>query len=196
MNKIKKTFYRQIEMAVTVFSFLMFSSGASQAETHFDITTLGLTDSAHTRSSDGYQFNAAQQLNEAGQVTGYARRYSGEIDMGFSAWFYDGSTTAEIGLTGGVHAMSNGFQKNFTNQLNDAGQVVGRAIRYNGATEIGESIWFYNGATTSEIGLVGSGYINSGNGLQSNSVVKLNQAGLVLGKANRYDGAAYTGTTS
>ncbi len=37
---------------------------------------IGLTGSEHTRN-DGYQYSTSQQLNEAGQVSGYADRYNG-----------------------------------------------------------------------------------------------------------------------
>ncbi len=37
---------------------------------------IGLTGSEHTRN-DGYQANHSQQLNEAGQVSGYSHRYNG-----------------------------------------------------------------------------------------------------------------------
>ena len=43
--------------------------------------------------------------------------------------------------------------------LNEAGQAVGFSYRFNGgSTDLGRSAWFYNGATTIDIGLTGTEY--------------------------------------
>ena len=98
----------------------------------YDILNIGLTGSEHTRN-DGYQFVIANQLNEAGQVRGYSQRYNGgAVNLGLSAWLYDGTTTLNIGLTGSEYTRSDGFQYSVYQQLNEAGQVSGASARYNG----------------------------------------------------------------
>ncbi|MDP2028375.1 MAG: PEPxxWA-CTERM sorting domain-containing protein [Thiobacillus sp.] len=154
---------------------------------------IGLTGTGHTNSSTGYQYNYAMGINAAGNVVGHAYRYNGATAAGYSAWRYNGSTTQEIGLTGGVHTSSDGIQKNVAQTINAAGQVVGQTDRYNGATFNGKSAWLYNGTTTQEIGLTGTGHTRSSDGFQANSINVLNDAGQVAGYAQRYNGATATG---
>lgn len=166
------------------------------AITVYDITLVGLYDTGHIRSSDGYQANNVQFLNTTGQVAGYASRYNGSIYTGQSAWLYSGSTTQEIGFTGAGHTRSDGYQYNAVKSLNAAGQVAGVAARYNGSSAIGTSAWLYNGSTIQEIGLTGAGYANSSTGSYSNNANYLNASGQVAGVAARYNGSTDTGTSA
>ena len=173
--------------------------------TTYDITTTGLTDAEHTRSTDNYRNSHAQYLNEAGQAVGYAERYNGITYTGRSAWLYNGTTTLNIGLTDAGHTNSStGYQLNNTSRLNEAGQALGSASRFNGTTSVGQSAWLYNGMTTLNIGLTDSGHTNSNTGYQSNSAEFLNEAGQSLGHASRFNGDTnigrstwlYNGTTT
>ena len=175
-----------------------FGSGGGQSAWVYDGNTtieIGLTGGIHT-GSDGYQHNAASQVNESGKVTGTARRTDGTIDMGWSAWIYDGKTTIEIGLSGDVHTRSDGYQLNSfgLGGLNNAGQTVGYTHRYDGMADLGQSTWFYDGINTFEIGLSGGAHTRS-DGYQSNSTRELNEAGQVTGSAKRYDGLTQKGET-
>jgi len=153
---------------------------------------IGLTDAGHTDSSTGYQSNVADLLNEAGQVAGDARRFNGATDTGRSAWLYNGTTTEEIGLTGTEHTRDDGTQFNGPQYLNEAGQVLGAADRYSGATYNGRSAWLYNGTITEEIGLTDAGHTRD-DGYQHNYANYLNEAGQAVGGAKRFNGAAETG---
>ena len=76
--------------------------------------------------------------------------------MGYSAWFYDGATTIEIGLTGTEHTRNDGYKYSFSQASgpNEAGQVIGISDRYNGGSILlGHSAWLYDGTTTIDIGL-------------------------------------------
>jgi len=165
--------------------------------TTYDITTIGLTDAEHTRSTGNYRESHAQYLNEAGQALGYASRFNGITYTGRSAWLYDGMTTLNIGLTDAGHTNSStGYQGNEAMRLNEAGQALGTASRFNGATSTGSSAWLYNGTTTQEIGLTDAGHTNSSTGYQSNNADYLNEAGQVLGHASRFNGATSTGRSA
>lgn len=158
---------------------------------------IGLTDAEHTRYDD-YKNNSFQSLSSSGQVTGFAERYNGGGQLvGRSAWLYNGSSTVNIGLTDAEHTGYNDDKTSFVSSLNDAGQAMGTAWRYNGGgMQLGYSTWLYNGSSTVNIGLTGmehtrdDGYKNSGGAF-------LNASGQVIGGATRYNGgAAYLGATA
>lgn len=151
---------------------------------------IGLRDSGHTRS-DGYRFSDVNALNAAGQVTGYAERYSGSIQMGRSAWLYNGTDTLNIGLTDAEHTRNDGYQFNEvrSNALNAAGQTIGTASRFDGAFDRGRSAWLYNGATTVNIGPTGIEHTRN-DGYRSAGVYALGDNGHVVGVSQRFNGLA------
>lgn len=161
---------------------------------------IGLNDAVHTSSngSSHNQMNLVGALNAAGQVVGYAQRYSGTATRGQSAWLYDGSSTREIGLTDAGHTRDDGTQYNAVSvhmgagAFNAAGQAAGYASRYNGSTSTGQSAWFYDGSTTQEIGLIDAGHTRS-DGYQQNVAYRLSAAGQVVGLADRYNGSSSAG---
>ena len=173
-----------------LFLFLLFSN-TCQAEQVYDITLLGLSDSQHTRN-DGYQFNEAIELNSSGHVAGAAARYDGSIFLGRSVWFYDGENSFEIGLTDDEHTSNTGVQYNNFVTLNDAGQVAGFTPRYVGTRSNGSSAWLFNGEETVRIGLYDE--ISTRNdGFQQNLIEHMNQDGIVIGIASRFDGSLFMG---
>jgi hypothetical protein len=159
----------------------------------YDGTTtidIGLTGSEHTRN-DGSKYIFAGRLNEAGQVFGHSYRYNGGSEgLGLSAWFYDGATTIDIGLTGSEHTRSDGHKDSYARRLNDAGQVIGNSQRYNGGVQDwGRSAWLYDGASTIDIGLTGSEFTSS-SGFKHSDPTKLNESGQVTGSSSRYNGGS------
>ena len=126
-------------------------------------------------------------LNEAGQVVGSAVRYSGVgATQGQSAWLYNGASTVNVGLTGTEHTRNDGHRSSDAVFLNEAGQVAGVAERYSGGSSwLGQSVWFYNGSSTNNVGLTGAEYTRF-DGRQDNQLVALNAAGQVAGTAARY----------
>jgi hypothetical protein len=148
---------------------------------------IGLTGAEHTRN-DGYKFSTSSQLNQAGQVTGYSERYSGASFLGRSAWLYDGTNTSDIGLTGTEHTGNDGLKFSNIGQLNQAGQVTGNSARYSGSTELGYSVWLYDGTHTIDIGLTGAEHTRY-DGYKASSIQQLNEAGQVSGGSDRYFGS-------
>jgi hypothetical protein len=149
---------------------------------------IGLTGSEHTRNG-GYKDSRSYQLNEAGQVSGISLRYSGNTDLGRSAWLYNGTTTIPIGLTGAEHTSTNGYKYSDIFALNEAGQISGGSKRFIGSTELGESAWLYNGSTTIDIGLTGSEHTRN-DGFKSSDIYGMNEAGQVNGHSQRYNGGS------
>jgi hypothetical protein len=151
---------------------------------------IGLTGPEHTRS-DGFRFSDVccgpdQPLNDAGYVIGHSNRYEGGESLGDSAWLYNGTTTIELGLTGPEHTRSDGYKGSSAHAVNDAGQVIGSSLRYEGTSEMGLSAWFYDGARTIEIGLSGPEYTRS-DGFQEITPQYWSQSGQVVGTSYRYD---------
>ena len=150
---------------------------------------IGLTDAEHTRSSDEYRFSAGGGLNEAGQVTGIAQRFSSTgTDLGYSAWLYNGTSTANIGLTDTEHTRGDGYRYSRADHLNELGHAAGFATRNNSTgTPLGQDAWLYNGTSTVIIGLTGNEYTRN-DGYQYNIAEHLNETGQVAGLATRYNG--------
>jgi Protein of unknown function (DUF3466) len=151
------------------------------------ITTLiGLTGPEHTRN-DGYKSSFANRLNESGHVIGFSARYNGSsnfLGYGQSAWLYNGRATMDVGLTGHEHTRIDGFKNSFAEFINDAGQVIGYAERYNGGSkELGQSAWFYNGTRTIDIGLPDTRF----DGLKYSRAYVLTPTGQVLGSSWRFN---------
>jgi hypothetical protein len=164
----------------------------------YHIVTLGFDDTEHTRST-GFQSSSASELNESGNVIGSTARYNGgSIQLGQSAWFYDGSTTIIIGLTGPEHTRNDGAKFSQSSALNEAGQVVGYSYRYNGgSTQLGQSAWLYDGATTYDIGLNDSEFTrNDGYKYSAPSYDGINEAGQVVGSSTRYNGSTSFGSAA
>ena len=180
-------------------------------------TRISPTDSEHTRWFVGQRDSQAFDMNASGQVAGTAVRWpanSAAERIGETTWFYDGSNTINIGLTGGEHTRSSdnyrksGFaQVNFGQTpynspkqptLNDAGQVTGYSIRYDTAgSGGGQTAWLYDGTNTISIGLTDAEHTNPTNNDRSSMPVEINAAGVVAGNALRWDAAGtYTGQTA
>ena len=173
------------------------AASPAHAVTSYTITQLGLLDAGHTNGSTGEQYNHASFLNAAGQVAGDAQRYNESNYAGTSAWFFNGSSTQQIGLIDAGHTNSiTGRQFNFASFLNAAGQVAGDATRYNGSNYAGQSVWFFNGSSTRQIGMIDAGHTNSSTGEQNNFARSLNAAGQVVGYASRYNGSISAGTSA
>jgi hypothetical protein len=162
----------------------------------YSIAPIGLADVEHTRD-DGYQFSDVRELNESGQAYGLAKRYNGGgTELGESVWLYDGETTHQIGFIDPVHTRSDGFQRSWVSDFNEAGQVAGRTARYNGGSDLaGFSAWLSNGSSMVEIGLTDDEHASDG--WQQNWPSILNDAGTVIGTASRYpSGNTYLGRSA
>ena len=92
--------------------------------------SIGLEGAEHTRSN-GAQTSEFEQMNEGGHVRGYSLRYNGSSsNLGRSAWLYDGAATHNIGLSGSEYTRSDGYEYSRSEQMNQAGQVIGYSERF------------------------------------------------------------------
>lgn len=171
-----------------------FSSGFGSDAWLFDGTdsrAIPLPTSGNYVTSSGARFSTPRLLNESNQVAGSASRYSnagGEI--GQDTWFFDGSTTRVIGLSGSPYQAADGSTNSFPSHMNNLGHVTGVQLRRGITTQSGggNDVWFFDGSTTRQIGLTGGVYtgtssFNAGN--QQSSVFSMNGSGMVLGASNR-----------
>jgi hypothetical protein len=160
---------------------------------------VGLTDGAHT-TNNGHQVNRPESLNAAGDVYGFAKRFSGTSQEGYDAWFYSPTTgvSQRIGLTDSAHVSATGYANNVAADMNEVGQVVGNSDRYSGTTQVGTDAWIFSpsNGTTQLPGLTDSAHID-------NYAQHINAVGQVAGYADRADGGRDTwlfspssGTTS
>lgn len=176
-------------LCIAVIGWLTYYHSA-YAEPRYKLDTLGFYGPEHTRNN-GIKNSGAVELNEAGQVIGFSRRYNGgRRDLGRSAWLYDGSRTVNIGLTGTEHTSNEGINDSSVESLNDSGQVIGNSTRFNGGSEgRGLSAWLYDGSRTTKIGLTGAEHSRN-NGYKFNRVLELNEAGQVMGLTARFSGGS------
>jgi len=184
---------KKSHLLCALFSGMFTFSAGSQATlsiaSSYDIDILGFLDAEHTRD-DGYRYSEVVGFNEAGQAAGYSRRYDNitGASLGFSAWFYNGVTLMNIGLTEAEYTRNDGYRSSFASFLNEAGQVAGSSRRYDNITgaDLGRSAWLYNGTGTVNIGLTDAQHTRD-DGYRSSGTVFLNEAGQVAGVAGYYD---------
>ncbi len=136
----------------------------------------------------------------AGQAAGQSERFdSAGNALGDDAWFFNGAASRQIGLTGGVYSYQSNpgdvQQNSSIEYLNSAGEVAGDSTRYgNFGTDIGNDTWFFNGASTVQIGLTGNGYTyTDSNGVHQTSTIEgMNSSGSVVGFSDEYPGGFYS----
>jgi hypothetical protein len=149
---------------------------------------VGLIGAGYERGN-GYRYSHAQFLSNQGNVVGYSNRYSGSSELGFDTWFYNGSSTIQVGLTGFGYEQTNGYRASWVYSLNEQGQAAGRSVRYSGSSDLGYDAWLYNGSSTIQLGFTGAGYEHSGfsrEGYRDSNVLFLNEQGHVAGHSQRY----------
>jgi hypothetical protein len=169
----------------------------------YDGTTtlrLGFIDAEHTDSRNDGQLSIGRALNEVGNVAGESTRYTAEgAQHGLSAWLYADSSTLNIGLLDADHSAAvslpgapAGYRRSEIRTINEVGQVVGVAARY-ALGDVGQSAWFYDGATTMRIGIDGADYTGGIFGFVERTATEvsiLTDTGLIGGAAQVF---AWTG---
>ena len=129
-------------------------------------TTLGLTGGRYEYAASGgtYRYSNGTGMNEAGMVCGYSRRFSTVgADLGQDMWFFDGSISAAVNLTGGAYEYAkNGSTYRYAESyvLSEAGDMVGMSKRFTAAgADLGRDAWVHHrGGQTVAINPVGSGF--------------------------------------
>lgn len=147
---------------------------------------IGFTDAAHTRN-DGFRFSDPLAFNQAGQAVGNSNRYNVGSDFGQTAWFYDGATTLNVGLTDSGHTRNDGYRSSAAEFLSATGKTLGHATRYNGAAETGRSAWIHNGSSTIRLGLFDAEFTRGNDGFQFSDGGGINSAGRAVGFSTRYN---------
>ena len=141
----------------------------------------GLYDSRHS------DHNFISGMNELGQAAGTARYYPMPTGLNpvvsspppsQSTWFFNGSTTVQIGLLDADHTDRDGSRFSDIFSINNFG-VAGTSSRYTGVTRdpAGEadaytSAWLFDGITTKNISPAGSTFVR---------ITHFNEAGHVTG---------------
>lgn len=167
----------------------------------YSIQRIGLYGPDHTNPT-GEQRSEVLFLNSAGQVTGSSERYTGAYPdwNGRDAWVWNGTSSKQIGLTGGVYTGPQGHQFSEVRAQNAAGQVTGSSYRDIDADggAFGRDAWVWNGTTTTQIGLTGPDYINTTGSPYSEALFQ-NNVGQVAGYSSRGGGRdswVWNGTTT
>jgi hypothetical protein len=163
----------------------------------FTTRQIGLTGGVYTAST-GRQESEPWVLTPGGRVAGISRRYSStDTENGYDAWVFNGTTTRQVGLTGGVYTGTGGYQRTELRSLIDSVKAAGVSQRFSGAASTnGQNAWYWTGVSTRLIGL--SDALHTGaDGSQFSYVVQQNASGHVVGYSTRYgaDGAV-NGLTS
>jgi len=180
-------------------------AGGSQDAWIFNGTStqlIGLTGSLYgtPSSNQSSEYSAAVQLNDAGQVIGDTGRgtfFEGSSTLGYDSWYFNGTSTQQIGLTGGAYSYFNRvdggtYESSAPAYLNKSGQVMGTSARFDSdGNSLGRDAWFFNGSSTQQIGLYGGAdsYASPNGTLESSTPTQLNSSGQVLGYSDRYDSA-------
>jgi len=145
-----------------------------------DATQLGHlgTDAGGTTSS------TAWALNSSGQAIGYATKYNATgISQGQRATLWNaGTTTAvELSLLGSNGQNISPHTK--ANDINDAGAVVGHAVKYTSGINRGRRAVRWNSAgTATELGLLGT----NASGVSFSEAYDVNEAGIAVGTMDKY----------
>lgn len=140
-------------------------------------------------------------ISSTGTAWGTTNRFVSNVANGRDSWFFNGVSSVQIGLTGGVYTQNNGFQQTSITSANGANLIGGTATRYlNGTTTtIGQDAWLYNGNTTAQVqlGLTTGTYVSSAssNNTRSSTVSAVTANNMVFGTSNRYSQTQTTGTT-
>lgn len=169
------------------------------------LTQIGLIGGVYT-TSDSIQTSVPQFQTASNVVGGTSTRYSAAgTANGEDTWVWNGSSTQQVGLTGGVFLGSNGYQRSTLTAINEQGQATGHSDRIAGQSTVnGRSAWVARDGVTTALGLSGSAYVGSA-GYQYSSIWRQTESGFVLGTTSRiastssdrgFDAWLWDGTTT
>jgi hypothetical protein len=140
---------------------------------------------------DGRTDGQAYGINAAGTVVGSVTKYVGEVDWGQAAirWSAGATTPTELG---GLGTFPNRAGYSIARAINDAGVAVGTAVDWGAGTEgVDRAVrWDAGGTIATELGTLGKNLAGDGNA----NAYGINNAGVIVGNANRFEGNTYLGT--
>lgn len=152
-----------------------------------------LTGGVYT-GSGGYEVAFNSHQNESGQIAGVSQRIIGASDFnGQDTWIYNPvtQTTVQTGLSGGVHAGSQGYQISTTQFQNESGFASGFSQRFTGVnTQIGQDAWYFDPITQDTyqptLGIPNS--IRTSDNFAFSSITRLSDDGFALGYYSYFAG--------
>lgn len=116
-------------------------------------TLVGLTGGVYL-DSNGRQTNTPLMMNASGKVVGRTLRLT--ENQGFDTWYWDGTTTRQIGLAGGIYVRPDGFRSSFPEFISASGAVVGNSSATWSPVTTGQAAWYFDPATGVTTPLIGS----------------------------------------
>lgn len=153
-------------------------------------TPIGLYDAEHSNSS-GRRVSYPEQMNLAGDVIGMSWRYIGTADRGQSAWLYSHQTTTRLGYHDEAYTAPNGSKFTKAVDLNEAGDVTGYSRYYDGTAYLGQTGWFFDNATDTQLPLV---FSTRDDGLRFTDPKTVLDSGIVLGTFTLFEGMVDSGS--
>ncbi len=164
---------------------------------------IGLTGAGYSYTDAGaggqiYEESSIRRMNPSGQVLGWSNRYdSSGNSLGQDAWIYSGGGLQLIGLFGQGYSYSPSTggvsQYNSPTNINDSGEAIGATERFDsGGNRLGADSWFYDGSTTTQIGLIGPDYsytTSTGGTYRESQCFGFQNSGVVSGIVSRYSPA-------
>jgi Protein of unknown function (DUF3466) len=130
-------------------------------------------------------------INTAGTVAGYADKYSGGNFLGQRATRWSATTTSATEL-GNLGTDPNGVANSEALAINTSGTIVGYAEKYTSGTLMGQRAvrWSSTTITATELGNLGT----SSAGLAYDQALAINDAGTIVGTADKYVAGQFRGT--
>jgi hypothetical protein len=142
----------------------------------------------YTAGVAGYKGAGLIVVSDTPTAVGSANKYDASgVDMGIRAirWNGPGTTVVELGHLG---TNTSGFTESSIIAVNSAGTAVGRAAKYDssGANQGTSAVrWQGTDTVATELGSLGTTI----NGVTSSRAVAINNAGAIVGIAQKYDGS-------
>lgn len=162
---------------------------------------LGLRGNAYGGTGDDpaiTRYSSLAAINAQGRALGTSLRYGTGFSAGGDCWYYNGVSSALVGLTGPGYDRPPGSEiparHSIPIAINPAGIAIGTSARSSitGAnTSLGHDAWRSDGLTTQSLGPTGPEYDVPYNGetWRYTLAVAINASGTILGTTNR----AYSG---
>ncbi len=99
--------HRKSSRVICAAACAVLSRLATGATPSYNFTPVGLTGSPYSYANATGNTISTQiyTLNSSGQIVGVSNRYNASSSsLGQDTWYFDGSTTTQVGLTGGAYS--------------------------------------------------------------------------------------------
>jgi hypothetical protein len=140
--------------ALLVLSAAAASPALAQA-TGYSIHRLGITDAEHT-AANGKHYSEARVVRGTA-ISGITARYtSAGVQIGKSAWIWDGTQVQRVGYAGGIYRSANGYENSeaYLIDQNFAYGISYFASGQSGHNFLNFDAWVWEGGETRRVGLL------------------------------------------